>query len=271
MFPLRKIYAPLTAAFVSAFLLTVQTQAQTVKLGLEQLDKKEFKKALESFDKSFKEGDADGGFYLGRMVELGVGIQANPQAAVAVYKMAAQKGSSKAMNRVGLLHFRGEAGVLQDFAEAKKFICGAADKDDKDGQFNCGELYLEGKGVVKDEKKAVDYYEKAAKNEHIGALNVLGLMYRDGKNVTKDFAKAKSNFEKSAAKGNPVGLYELGSLFEQGQVAAKDLAKAHLYYNLANARNHPKAAESLARVSSSMTPVELEKAQLDARNWKAAP
>jgi uncharacterized protein len=242
---------------------------QSTKDGLDLLDKNEFKKAFEIFDANFKKGEGDAGFYMGRMIELGVGTPANPQAATAIYKAAAEKNSAKALNRVGLLYFRGEAGTLQNFKEAQKNLCKSADIGDKDGQFNCAELYSEGKGVDKNAKKAVEYYEKAALQNHIGALNILGIKYRDGLDVAKDAGKARSYFEKSGSRGNPVGLFELGQMFEQGVSTAKDISKAHLYYNLANARNHPKAGEALGRVSAGMSAADMDKAQNDAGLWKA--
>lgn len=243
--------------------------ADPIKDGTAALDKQDFAKAAEIFTAGFKAGNAEAGFYLARMVELGVGMPADPVTAVPIYKAAAEKGSAKALNRVGLMHFRGEAGSLQDFQEARTKICKAGELGEKDGLFNCAEMTMEGKGGPKDAAKAMELYQKAADGGHIGALNVLGLAHRDGVGVAKDFAKARSYFETSASKGNPVGLYELGRMFEEGRTVAKDLAKAHLYYNLAGARSHPAAAEALKRVAAVLSPADLEKAQLDARTWKA--
>lgn len=238
-----------------------------VKQALAAIDKQDFTKAMQTFDKAFKGGDAEAGFYLGRMAELGLGVTANPGAAAILYKAAAEKGSPKALNRVGLMHYRGEAGVLQDFEAARIDICKAADLGEKDAMFNCAEIYADGQHAPKNAELALKYYQKAADQGHIGALNVLGILYRDGKDVQKDAAKAKAFFEKSAAKGNPVGLFELGQLAE----ADKDLVKAHVDYNLASARNHPRAAEALQRVSAQMPPTDVIKAQSEARSWKAAP
>jgi TPR repeat protein len=63
----------------------------------------------------------------------------------------------------------------------------------------------------------------------------------------------------------------MGGLYEAGQSVPRDLGKAHLYYNLASARHHPQAGEALQRVSAALTPDEIERAQAEARAWKATP
>lgn len=243
--------------------------ASKIKDGLKALDEKKFDVALKAFNDAYGAGGADGAFYLGRMVELGVGVQQDFEKARILYLASADKGSAKAMNRLGLMHYRGEK-VLQDYKAAQELMCKSADLGDADGAFNCAGLYSEGKGATKDLAKALTYYGKAADQGHIGALNAMGFAYRDGIGATADLAKAQGYFEKAAAKGNPVGLFELGAMFEAGKPMARDLAKAHLYYNLSAARQHPNASVALQRVSAQMTAEDVTKAQDAAKAWKAA-
>lgn len=46
------------------------------------------------------------------------------------------------------------------------------------------------KGVEKDEKKAVEYYERAAAQNHVQAIFLLGGCYQDGRGVQQDYFKA---------------------------------------------------------------------------------
>jgi uncharacterized protein len=244
--------------------------AQDIKDALKLLDQKAYAAAIKSFSDGFALGDPDGAFYLGRMVELGVGVQANFDKAHALYLAAADKGSAKAMNRLGLMAWRGEH-MLQDYKAAAELICKGAEKGDADALFNCAGLYAEGRGVDKDLAKAVSYYERAAGAGHIGALNALGFAYKGGVGVAADPAKARDDFEKAANKGNPVGLYELGLAYENGAPPPRDLSKAHLYFNLAAARRHPAASAALQRVSADMSAEDVAKAQAAAKVWKATP
>lgn len=259
------LYSLAIVAGLSA--LTSQSFAD-VKSGLDALNENKFEEALKAFDDAFQKGEPDGGFYLARMVELGIGIAANPQAARVVYQAAADKGSAKAMNRIGVMYYRGEPGVLQDYTEAFKLICEAADQGEKEALANCGEMHTTGKGTPKDVKKGHGYYEKASEAGHTGALNTLGLAYKDGTDVEKDLVKAQSYFERSAAEGNPIGLFELAFMYENGKPIAKDIVKAHIYYNLSSARGLPKASQALQRVVTQMSPEEIAKAQTNAKDWK---
>ena len=57
-----------------------------------------------------------------------------------------------------------ELALLEDkFDEAVLWFSKAADQDDADAAFNLGSLYYLGRGVAKDEVKAVEYYRKAAR------------------------------------------------------------------------------------------------------------
>jgi TPR repeat protein len=47
-------------------------------------------------------------------------------------------------------------------------------------------MYANGKGVSKDDKQAVYWYQKAAAQENTGAQYNLGVMYTNGKGVSKD-------------------------------------------------------------------------------------
>jgi uncharacterized protein len=243
--------------------------SSNLQQGLKALDERKFEVAIKAFNDAYAGGDAEGAFYLGRMVELGVGVQPDFEKARVLYLASADKGSAKALNRLGLMHYRGEK-VLQDFTAAFELICKAADKNDSDAAFNCGGLYAEGRGTTKDLPKAVAYFQKAANAGHIGALNSLGFAFRDGLGVAVDLTQSQSFFERASAKGNPVALFELATMYEIGKPVSRDLVKAHLYYNLASARQHPNASEALVRISSVLTSEDLEKAQSSAKSWKAA-
>ena len=246
------------------------TSEDLLKAGLNQLDNKDYQGAIKSFNDAYNANKPDGAFYLARMVELGIGIQADPDKARLLYMTASEKGSAKALNRVGLMAFRGE-GILQDYKSARDMICKSADMGESDAEFNCAGLWQQGQGGPKDNSKAKSYYERAAQQGHIGALNALGMAARDGEFEAKDLNKAYNYFEQAAKKGNPLGLYEIGAMYEAGQPIPRDMIKAHLYYNLASARQNPQALEALQRLTNQLGSAEIERAQSLARAWKATP
>ena len=150
-------------------------------------------------------------------------------------------------------------------------ICKSADMGESDAEFNCAGLWQQGQGGPKDNSKAKSYYERAAQQGHIGALNALGMAARDGEFEAKDLNKAYNYFEQAAKKGNHLGLYEIGAMYEAGQPIPRDMIKAHLYYNLASARQNPQALEALQRLTNQLGSAEIERAQSLARAWKATP
>lgn len=61
--------------------------------------------------------------------------------------------------------------------------------------------YLEGKGVIRDYKKAAEWYEKAVAQGHAYAMNNLGHLYIKALGVPLDKDRAKSLWKKAADLG----------------------------------------------------------------------
>jgi TPR repeat protein len=161
--------------------------------------------------------------------------------------------------------------VLQDYNRAAALICAAAEQGDANGQFNCGLLYAEGKGVPKDPFTAVAYWAQAAEANHVAALNFLARSYRDGDGVAKDIVQAFSLFSKTASAGNPLGLYEVAKAYAEGSGVFQDRVQAHGFANLAAVRGLDDARKLRDALGGQMSASELEAAQQFARSWKAAP
>jgi TPR repeat protein len=203
------------------------------------------------------------------MLELGLGVPADMQSAQTLYRQAAESGHVEALNRVALMHYRGEAGVTQDYSAAAQLFGKAAEQGDANALFNLGKLYFEGKGVTKDPGKAADYYRVAAKKDHILAINTLGALYRAGAKSDEDRTMAKSYFARSAAFGNAIGLFEAARMTLEEGTDPERLVEAHMYLNLASARSHPNAAEALQELTALMEPEDVEKAQKKALSFVA--
>ena len=59
-----------------------------------------------------------------------------------------------------------------------------------DAQFVRGAMYVEGRGVKRDDKRALYWYEKSAKQGRADPQYNLGVMYEQGRGTEKDFKKA---------------------------------------------------------------------------------
>lgn len=263
----RKSFLSTVIGFFTVTSFVYAQDSTVLKDGLTALNAGDYETAAEKFSESFKTGDVDGAFYLGRMLELGLGGTPDLQAAVGLYIAGSAKGSGPAKNRLGVLHIQGK-GVLQDYAEGAKLVCEAAEAGDANGAYNCASLLLEGKGIEKDETKAYGWFKTAADLGHLGAKNEYANGMIDGKYVEKDVKGAVELFQQTAAEGNPVGLFSLGQAFATGIGVDQNLIKAHSYFNIAAALQHPQAAEARTALEQQMSVEDVRQAQQLAKAWR---
>lgn len=257
--------------FIATIVIAQTALGAPLDAGKTAFEVGQYEVAMQSFSEGFRGGDAASGYYLARMLELGLGVKADAPAAMRLYSQAAEGGNLEALNRVALMHYRGEAGARQDYSEAVRLFGLAAEQGDRNAQFNLGKLYFEGKGVEKDPAQAIAYYKHAAENNHILALNTLGALYRIGAKTAADAAQSRRYFERSARFGNAVGLFESARLIlEEGTDPSRQIA-AHAYLNLASARAHPNAAQTLQELTGLMTQENVVMAQTKARAFVALP
>ena len=93
-------------------------------------------------------------------------------------------------------------------------------------QITLGERYLIGNVVDKDEKKAVELFEKAANQNSDIAMVKLAECYKNGVGVAQDNAKAFSLYEKSSNMGNSDAMIALSDMYAGGDGIEKNMSKA---------------------------------------------
>ena len=81
-----------------------------------------------------------------------------------------------------------------DVNEAMRFLRFGAAYGDILAEYNLGWMYWNGKGVLPDYIKGIDWYRRAAEQGHADAQNNLGVSYALGKGVPQDYEKAKAWF-----------------------------------------------------------------------------
>lgn len=254
----------LTATFFSFSPLPAYSD---VASGLTALNAGNVQEAVDAFQASYKEGDGDGAFYLGRLFEFGVGTEKDLNRAANLFAAGAEAGSVLAMNRLGLMYLDGTT-LLRDYKAAAKLFCDAADLGDAEGQLSCALMLRDGKGIEQDATKATMHLEAAAASGNVAATNILGLMYLDGAGISADRAKALELFEQTAAAGNAMGLYQLArSNAAPVDGAAPDLVSAYSYANLAAVRGHQEAIVLRNQLEGQMAEGQIEEAQAMARRW----
>ena len=118
-----------------------------------------------------------------------------------------------------------------DYATARRRWFPQAELGDSKAQYNLGVIFANGKGVPKNDSKAVKWYRKAAEQGHAG------------------------------------GQFGLGSAYFLGRGVPENYLQAYMWLALAKAQGHEKAAKGLDVVKAKMTGAEISKARDFASLW----
>ena len=128
-------------ALLMPMISMAQSAEECYKKGKEYFDKKDYKQAVEWYQKAANQGDAKAQCYLGWMYHNGRGVTQNYNKAMEWYQKAANQGDATA-------------------------------------QCNIGVLYDYGYGVPKDHNKALEWYQKAADQGQPNAKDILAKLQK---------------------------------------------------------------------------------------------
>jgi TPR repeat protein len=179
------------------------------------------------------------------LYQLGRAYAANHQSADAIgaWRRAADKGSTSAMVELGVLYGTG-AGVAKDEAQARKLFERAAAAGNPRGISNMAAL---GGGAPADPVQTRGLLAKAGETNP-EAQYQLGLMIADGVGGPKDDVTARALFEKAAAQNHPGALERMGAFALAGRGGDKDATAAKAYYEKAAALGNEDAKAALKRL-----------------------
>ena len=137
-----------------------------------------------------------------------------------------------ALALIGQLYIEG-AGVNRDAKQAMDWFRRAADLGNAESAYIYGAALLQGLNVPKDRHRARDYLEKAAALNNGSALHLLGEMALENEGKPSDFSRALDYFKRADAAGNADASYALGVLYKTGKGLDKDLNTAAFYFKRA--------------------------------------
>jgi TPR repeat protein len=180
------------------------------------------------------------------LYQLGRAYAANRQTgdAASAWRKAADKGSTSAMVELGVLYGTG-SGVAKDEAAARKLFERAAAAGNPRGVTNLAALG--GASASSDPARARDLLSKSAET-NAEAQYQLGLMLADGTGGPKDDVAARTMFEKAAAQNHPGALERMGAFAQEGRGGPKDAAAAKSYYQRAADLGNEDAKAELKRL-----------------------
>ena len=227
------------------------------------------------YKKAADQGHIEAQYKVGKMYEIGQGVDKDIPIAFKYYELAADQGQVDATlslralrNRVGkvccdrankyaksLLFAKGSSISREHELEYlnlayKDYYSAFIGYDIISTHQDLIFVYKLGKRCenFKNYKLAFKYYELAADQGHDNAQHDLGYMYQKGKGVIIDIEKSIHYYKKSAEQENVAAQNNLGHIFKNkyknGVDKSHNLNLACYYYKLAADRGHPEAKVS---------------------------
>lgn len=176
------------------------------------------------------------------------------------YKKAAEQGHIRAQENLAYMYAEG-IGVTQDYNKAAHW-CKKGIYQTQEALYIFARMYEYGKGIaIKDKKKSIFWYKKAAEQGHVDAQVHLGDVYFYGQGVTKDYNQAVYWYKKAAIQGNNTAQINLGFAYNNGQGVTQNFKLAYVWANLAAAQGNERATNNRDIYAKKLSPQELTKAQ----------
>lgn len=211
--------------------------------------KRDYKKAMEWYQKAANQGDAVAKNNIGDLYYFGRGVKQDYQEAMKWYQQAAKQGNAAAQHNIGYLYECGN-GVNQDYQEAMKWYRKASERGSNAAKENLTQLQkqlssidvsrtkssacpVNSYGVQKDCEEDMQKYRKAAEQGDADAQNSMGDLYYWGRGVLRDYKEAMKWYRKAAEQGNTDAQYKIGNLYCFGQGVMTDYQEAMKWYRKA--------------------------------------
>jgi TPR repeat protein len=232
-------------------LISPMALANDYELGLYELNRGQFHKALAEFEPLAADGFSPAQYQLAMMYKNAYGVAKNEKRAFELLTLAADQNDSDAQFDLAVMYSEGKV-VKKDLAKAFQLTEKSAKKGLVTAQFNLAVMYYNGQGVHKDKHQAAQWYQKAADQNYALAQFNLALMYFDGVGLDKniemsyiwntiaayngyaDAAKSRdmdahkmSKVQVSSARTKADALY--AKIIEQKELKAKKSANKYRY------------------------------------------
>lgn len=214
-------------------------------LGLLALGKKDAQSVVESvatIEKSCKLGSSAGCGLLATMYIEGNGVQPDAKKALDLFIQSCDgptdmrlgiscQGAAELFDAKGL--------ASHDELAAAKYYEKACAQSYLNGCVDLGRMYAAGRGIARDEKKALQLFEKSCQDGvgHPVGCNEAGFAYENAKGAPEDVKKAAVFYEHSCKAGVAAGCNNLGMLFALGKGIEKNDGKAAALFDEACSKN----------------------------------
>jgi uncharacterized protein len=154
---------------------------------------------------------------LGRMLLEGRGVVRDEREAYFWFKRAVGQGNAEAMNMLGRCYENGWGVEMSLQAAADSYRSSARAAYDW-GEYNFGNALLDGRGVTRDQRRALYWYVCAACQGHARAMNLAARCLEEGWGCRRNPSEAAYWYQRSAESGYFRAQYNYAALLlEQGR------------------------------------------------------
>ncbi len=133
-----------------------------------------------------------------------------------------------------------------DYARARTLWEPLARQGDADAQFNLALLYMNGKGVEKNDRKALLLFLEAARQGHAEAQYNAGLLFYTGRGIARSTRDALLWWRRAADQGLAAAKYNLGIMYAYGEGVGVDNERAIALWREAAGDGYAEAMNALA-------------------------
>ena len=181
----------------------------------------------------------------------------------------ASAGDAAAQYEVGLRYAEGR-GVARDPKQALAWFDKAAAQGSAPSQYRLGSAYEKGVGVDRDPALAMSWYGKAADAGNIRAMHNLAVMSAEGAAGKPDYAKAAQWFSKASEFGVRDSQFNLAILYARGLGIEQSLIQSYKWFAVAASGGDDDAAKKRDEVAAKLDPATLASAKAAAAAYHAA-
>jgi localization factor PodJL len=184
-------------------------------------------------------------------VKVAAAVEQKQPGALTRLKAIADGGHAPAQMFLARLYETGQAGVVQNLGEARRWTLRAAEAGDPTAMHNLALYYFRGEGGPQDTAAAAQWFKKAAEHGVVDSQYNLGLLYQSGSGVPRDLAQAYKWFSIAANSGD--GEARSAAIDLESKLPSAQLAQAESQasaFQPAGVTATPEAAASGASVAS---------------------
>jgi len=192
--------------------------------------------AIGLFRKAAEGGHLAAQTKLASLYESGVEkhLQPNIQTSIKWYRKAATEGYLEAKNNLAVILLKNSDVDSKEYHQAITLLTEASQAGHAPSQNNLGHCYEFGKGVEKNDARAVEWYKKSASQGHSASFINLGYLQMK----RREYGAAFEQFSNACKDGSIDSWYYLGLMHEKGYYVPLNVFLAFDYFQKASREGH---------------------------------